>query len=190
MVALILLIGSGGLFTLLGTMDKIRDRFASNAPHTLDGMAYMPYSSYSDNGVTYSLEQDYKAIQWMLDNIQGSPVIVEGQETEYRWGTRYTIYTGLPGVVGWNYHQRQQRGVVSSDPVQQRVDDVALFYTTTDQVFVTNFLNEYNVKYIIVGLMEKAIYPPEGMQKFVDWNGTFWHQIYLDRDTVIYQVGP
>jgi YYY domain-containing protein len=190
LIALILLIGSAGLFTLLGTMDKIRDRFTSNAPHTLDGMAYMPYTSYSDNGVTYSLGQDYKAIQWMQDNIKGSPVIVEGNETEYRWGTRYTIYTGLPGVVGWNYHQRQQRGVVSSEPVQQRVDEVGEFYSTTDQGFVTNFLEEYNVKYIIVGLMEKAIYPPEGLQKFVDWNGTLWHQIYLDRDTAIYQVGP
>jgi hypothetical protein len=38
--------------------------------------------------------------------------------------------------------------------------------------------------------MEKAIYPPEGLQKFVDWNGTLWHQIYLDRDTAIYQMGP
>jgi uncharacterized membrane protein len=35
----------------------------------------------------------------MQDNIQGSPVIVEANCPEYRWCTRYTIYTGLPGVV-------------------------------------------------------------------------------------------
>ena len=194
LTGLIILIVSAGLYIVVGTVHRIYNRDSTDVPLTLDGMASIPYSSYPDVGytnemVTYPLEQDYRAILWMQDNIEGSPVIVEGHETEYRWGNRYTIYTGLPGVVGWNNHQRQQRGVVSGDAVSERVNEVGEFYTTTDQAFVTKFLKEYNVKYIIVGLLEKTIYPPEGLQKFIDWNGTLWHRVYLDRDTAIYQVG-
>jgi uncharacterized membrane protein len=149
----------------------------------------MPYSTYSDNGKLYSLEQDYNAILWMQDNIEGSPVILEGYETEYRWGNRYTIYTGLPGVIGWNYHQRQQRGIISDEDVWARVNAVGEFYSTSDMAYVIQFLNEYHVKYIIVGLLEKAVYPQTGLEKFEEWDGGLWHQVYLDQDTVIYQVG-
>ena len=55
----------------------------------------------------------------------GSPVIVEANTPEYRWGNRFTIYTGLPGVVGWNWHQRQQRAVVPSEWVTERIDEIS-----------------------------------------------------------------
>jgi len=104
-----ILIASALLFTVMGTADKIRDRMAPEAPHSLDGMAYMTEATYYDQGLPMELVEDYDAIRWMQENIQGSPVILEGQAYEYRWGNRYTVYTGLPGVVGWNWHQRQQR---------------------------------------------------------------------------------
>ncbi len=94
------LVTSAALFPVLATADKIDDRMAVDAPQTLDGMAYMAYASYYDMGLNMDLEEDYVAIQWLQDNVEGSPVIVEGQAYEYRWGNRYTIYTGLPGVVG------------------------------------------------------------------------------------------
>ena len=72
-------------------------------------MAYMYYAQYDYNGQRLVLNEDYRAIRWMQDHIKGSPVIVEANCPEYRWCTRFTIYTGLPGVVGWNFHQRQQR---------------------------------------------------------------------------------
>jgi len=138
-VPLILLLTSALMFPIFATRDKVTDRMSPEAPHTLDGMKYMETSHYQVNGVDMDLGQDYRAIQWMQDNVEGSPVILEAQAYEYYWGNRYTIYTGLPGVVGWNYHQRQQRAITGSDKVQARVDEVNAFYTSLDEDFVTSF---------------------------------------------------
>jgi uncharacterized membrane protein len=151
-------------------------------------MEYMKTAHYSDFDKDMDLSQDYRAIRWMQDNIMGSPVIVEANVPEYRWGTRFTIYTGLPGVVGWNWHQRQQRAVVNSDWVQQRVDQVGEFYNTNDQQEVKDFLRLYGVKYIIVGQLERAEYSQKGIAKFDEWNGSLWDEIYRDGETVIYKV--
>jgi YYY domain-containing protein len=187
-VVLVILVASAALFPLTAGTDKIRDRMSATAPHTLDGMTYMNYSTYSQNGKDMDLSQDYRAIKWMQQNVQGSPVIVEANATEYTWGSRFTIYTGLPGVVGWNWHQRQQRGVVDADWVQQRVDEVGAFYNSIDQTSVEAFLQKYGVKYIIVGQLEEAMYNPAGLAKFAQWNGVLWHQVYHDEDTYIYEV--
>ncbi len=182
------LVLSAALFPLLGGADKIKDRYSSAAPHTLDGMAYMPYGTYGENGTDMSLAEDYVAIQWMQENVPGSPVIVEGHVTEYRWGSRYTIYTGLPGVVGWNWHQRQQRAVTNSDWVFTRVDQIGAFYNTEERSLTTDFLARYGVKYIVVGVMEHAIYTPEGLAKFEAWDGELWDEVFRTGQTAIYQV--
>ena len=109
---LYLLLAGAFMFTVTATTDKISDRMTDVTPHTLDGMTYMNYAQHFD-GRMMDLSEDYRAIRWMQDNVQGSPVIVEANCSEYRWCTRFTIYTGLPGVVGWNWHQRQQRGAES-----------------------------------------------------------------------------
>lgn len=183
-----LLAGGALLFPLLGGLDKIQDRMAPQAPHTLDGMTYMAYAVYNDQGINYDLNQDYKAIQWMQDHVQGSPVIVEQNVTEYRWGNRFTVYTGLPGVVGWNWHQRQQRASLPEEWVTGRVVEVNNFYATTDIQAAEDFLNKYNVRYIIVGQEEEAVSPADGLTKFTEFNGKYWNQVYQDRNTTIYEV--
>ena len=107
--AMIFLMSGAALFTISGAAGKMRDRWIVEAPRTLDAMTFMKYANYDDFGQRLDLSEDYRAIRWMQDNVQGSPVIVEANCSEYRWCTRFTIYTGLPGVVGWNWHQRQQR---------------------------------------------------------------------------------
>jgi len=135
------------------------------------------------------LSEDYRAIRWMQSNIKGSPVIVEANCVEYHWCTRYTIYTGLPGVVGWNWHQRQQRGLMSTW-VEDRVAEVGNFYESVDVEYARSFLDKYDVSYIMVGPLERAAYTPEGIAKFMQFAGKYWTEVYRDGDTAIYQVNP
>jgi uncharacterized membrane protein len=180
------------MFLFMGGMDKIRDRWAPQAPHTLDSMAYMPFAQYQDQGTTLDLKYDYDAIRWMQENVQGSPVIVEANCVEYHWCTRFTIYTGLPGVVGWNWHQRQQRAAVPGGMgdlwVEQRVQDVDLFYMNPDAAAAKAFLDRYGVKYIIVGGLERAYYPGAGLDKFPAYDGILWDKVYDNTETQIYKV--
>jgi len=187
-IALIALVGGALLFPFLAGMDKMTDRMARQAPHTLDGMAYMFYSTYQQER-DMDLSQDARAIRWMQENIEGSPVIVEANTPEYRWGSRFTIYTGLPGVVGWNWHQRQQRAVTPDTWVFERVNEIGEFYNTYNPDMAQDFLERYDVEYIIVGQLERSIYTPAGLAKFEDLDGVLWHAIYRDGETVIYRVG-
>ncbi|MGB2957012.1 MAG: DUF2298 domain-containing protein [Anaerolineales bacterium] len=187
-VFLIILITGAAIYPLLGGVAKIKDRMASNAPHTLDGMTFMQFALYADLNTTIDLSQDYDAIRWMQDNVEGSPVIVEANQVEYHWATRYTVYTGLPGVVGWNWHQRQQRTTTPHEWVFSRVEDVNLFYDTTDLGFAQDFLEKYGVQYIILGQLERANYLAEGIEKFKAAEGILWTLVYHDQETTIYQT--
>ena len=118
---------------------KVLDRFsAEDQPHTLDGMAYMNNAVYFDNNQDVLIPDDKLAIEWMLRNVQGSPVILEGNTPNYRWGNRFAIYTGLPAVMGWDWHERQQRSDRDHEPanaswnaLQRREQQVAHRAETT-----------------------------------------------------------
>jgi uncharacterized membrane protein len=182
-----LLFAGACLYPLLGGFARIRDRVNLDAPITLDGMAYMPYATYFDEGRELFLVEDYRAIRWIQENIEGTPVIVEGQVVEYRWGARYSIYTGLPTVLGWNWHQRQQR-TGHDQEVWDRDNGVDAFYTTTNVNEALDFLARTDVQYIIVGQMERAYYGGPGIDKFETFDGRYWTEVYRDGETVIYQV--
>ncbi len=186
--AFLLLVWGAALYPVLGGAAKMRDRMATQAPHTLDGMAYMAYAHYTDHDKTMDLAQDQAAIYWLQRHVRGTPIIVEANTVEYRWGSRITIYTGLPGVVGWNWHERQQRGVVNAQWVEKRVAAIGDFYNTTDMKQALAFLNRYGVRYIIVGQLERAYYTPEGLAKFPAHNGDAWREVFHVGDTTIYEV--
>ena len=183
-----LLAGGAFLFTLSAATDKMADRMAPEAPHTLDSMTYMAYATYWD-GQDMDLSEDYRAIRWMQDNVQGSPVIVEANCPEYRWCSRFTIYTGLPGVVGWNWHQRQQRALMSPNAVTDRVTEIGNFYIVNEPDIFLQFLKKYDVKYIVVGQLERIMYP-DGVKKFEQYDGKYWHSVYRNGNTAIYEVLP
>jgi YYY domain-containing protein len=199
--AALALTAGAALFLLMGGMGKILDRMAPNAPHTLDSMTYMDYATYNERGTDLDLSADYRAILWMQDNVQGSPVIAEAPSAgiQYEWLNRFSIYTGLPDVVGWEWHQEQQRLMLTTTVRARGVEEDA-FYVTTDIQATLNFLHKYNVRYIIVGQLERAKYMPggfsnlvpagglDGLAKFERYDGKYWHSVYRDGSTVIYEV--
>jgi uncharacterized membrane protein len=182
-------------------MAKVKDRMEPRAPHTLNGMAFMEYATYSDSWGAMELAQDYRAIRWMQENVSGSPVIVEANlRNLYRWGSRFSNYTGLPGVVGWEWHQQQQRAILPGNWVSDRIAEIDNFYLTTDWQGASDFLRKYNVRYIILGQQERGLYADpmlleqrgytssDGLEKFVKANGILWNEVYQDAATVIYEV--
>jgi uncharacterized membrane protein len=170
-------------------MAKIKDRMAPAAPHTLNGSAYMKHARYRDNWGEMDLSQDYRAIRWLQENVSGSPVIVEANlRALYHWGSRYSIYTGLPGVVGWEWHQQQQRTALPGSWVSARITEIDEFYNTMDLEAARSFLRKYDVQYIIVGQQERGHYPGQGLDKFEAAEGIMWREVYRDGETVIYEV--
>jgi YYY domain-containing protein len=186
-VVLVILFAGAALYTVTATTAKVNDRVNPDAPHTLDGMTYMAYAEYWDVS-DMDLSQDYRAIRWMQDNVEGSPVIVEANCPEYRWCSRFTIYTGLPGVVGWNWHQRQQRALIPPNLITDRIAEISDFYNTQNIHTARAFLEKYDVRYIVVGQLEGNYYPGDGLLKFEEYNNTLWQMVYQDSKTTIYKV--
>ncbi len=183
------LVLSAALYPITATTAKVKDRMSEAAPHNLDGMAFMASSKYTDSWGEMDLSQDYRAILWMQDNVKGSPVIVEANLRDlYRWGSRFSIYTGLPGVVGWEWHQQQQRTILPATWVTQRIEEIEAFYRTLDLQEAMNFLEKYQVRYIILGQQERGKYAGPGLEKFEAANGLLWRAVYRDGQTVIYEV--
>ena len=125
----------------------------------------------------------------MQENVVGSPVIVEANLRDlYRWGSRFSIYTGLPGVVGWEWHQQQQRAINPAAWVSNRILEIDQFYLTLDLEDSVAFLRKYHVQYIILGQQERGMYAGPGLQKFADADGLFWREVFSTGETVIYEV--
>ncbi len=196
-IALGILVFAAALYPILATKAKWDIRMSKEAPNTLDGAAFLEYVSYGDtNNTTIPLAHDYKAIQWIQRNIEGSPVIAEGHShnnggfSPYRSVTnRIAMYTGLPAIVGWDWHQRQQRAVLPGNLVSDRVNEVNTLYNTVDTGVARAILQKYDVEYVYVGLLEQVYYSAEGIFKFEQMvaQGDL-ERVYQEDGVTIYHV--
>lgn len=175
------------LYPLTAVPVRIKDRFDNSTSVTLDGTEYMSTSVYSDDSRPVPLAPDRQAIFWLRENIQGIPTILEANTPLYRWGSRVSIYTGLPTVIGWDWHQKQQRSVLPGDLIDQRLADVKTIYDSTDVNQALQLLDQYQVRYIYVGTLERLYYDAAGLAKFDQPVGP-WHLIYHNDQVKIYQV--
>ena len=186
---LVVLLVSSLIYTVLGTRVRLADRFEP-VPPTLDGTAYMNNATHSELEQPFQLEPDLRAIEWLQDNVAGSPVVLEAHGDQYRWNGRISIYTGLPTVLGWPWHQIQQRTDYASQ-VGVRVRDVATIYNTADLQLAGELLQSYRVEYIVIGELERIYYDAPGLEKFLTMErlGQL-RRVYESSGLIIFQVIP
>ena len=182
-----LLILSGLVYPVAASRAKMDDRYVSDSPPGLNGMDYMQGATYHENNQEVPLRWDREAIQWLRESINGSPVIMEANTGLYHWGNRYSIYTGLPTVIGWDWHTKQQYSLLPSNLIDYRISLTHEFYNTVDQERAVQIARRYDVSYVIVGGLERAVYNANGLNKF-DQAEEFWRLVYQNEQVRIYEV--
>jgi YYY domain-containing protein len=190
-----ILVAAAALYPILAIKAKWDVRLSQEAPLTLDGMAFMPYASYTESvgGITGNvpLSFDYEALKWMQTNIPGSPVVAEGYSDNYYRSitNRVAMYTGLPGIIGWSGHQRQQRAILPGQFIDQRLRDVGTLFNTTSVPEAQNILAKYDVSYIYVGQLEWVLYSPAGLNKFDQMVAIgLLEEVYRNAGTTVYKL--
>ena len=175
-------------YPLLATPHKL-DLRIQPLPASLDGEAFMDGGVIYDQGVPIDLSADRRAIEWLRNHMEGAPVAVETPTTIYRWGGRVSVYTGLPTVMAWDWHAKQQHwGYVHE--VEARFDDARELFATRDIRRARALLSTFNVGLVYVGELERSIYAAESLAKFDRMQALGVREIYRDGDTVIYRVDP
>jgi uncharacterized membrane protein len=95
----------------------------------------------------------------------------------------------LPSIVGWDWHQRQQRAVLPPTVVSNRIFDVNSLYNTTDIEEALAILEDYGVSYVYVGPLEWTYYNPQGLLKFDQMvENNLLNEVYRNGGVSIYEV--
>jgi YYY domain-containing protein len=192
-VALALLVAGCAIYPVVSTRGKVAERFDRSIPPTLDGAAYMATAVYREDHpqavrkLDLRFANDQRAIEWIWDNVDGSPVIAEASVPLYRWGSRISIYTGLPTILGWDWHQTQQRWGFRY-MIEDRMRDLRALYSDVNRDRTLQLLSRYDVTYVYVGDLERAFYPEEGLRKFDEMVGRDLDLVYDQDGVKIYRV--
>jgi YYY domain-containing protein len=127
-------------------------------PATLNGLAY--FSQYQPD--------DAAGIAWLNRNVTGSPTILQATGGSYSAFDEAAWMTGLPTVLGWDFHEVQWRGasIVSDEDVRKH--DIDTIYRTTDPKVAQDLMAKYNVQYVYIGPEERQVYGNDaaGLAKF------------------------
>jgi YYY domain-containing protein len=178
------------VYPLTASRARAADRWANEAPRTLDGNAYMASVTAERNGQPFSLNEDGAAIEWLERNVPGTPVLLEAHLPSYQWAGRVATNTGLPTLLGWEWHQIQQRGVVGASPaIAARQQAIAQIYNTADPDEALAQLRQFGVAYVYVGGVERATYDQSGLAKFDTMaDAGALERVFQQGQTAIYRV--
>jgi len=117
---------------------------------------FKPYNGFTLNDfdrVLRDTPDEAAAILWLQSAPDGN--IVEATGNPYSAIGRIATYTGLPTILGWGNHEGQWR-----EPALQgsRAQDIEAIYSINDWQYTRELLDWYNVRYVIVGGLERTAY--------------------------------
>ena len=84
--------------------------------------------------------------------------IIEATGNPYSAVGRISIYSGLPTILGWGNHEGQWRSSDFQGLLNQRRQDIEILYSTPDWQTAQALLDQYNVRYVVVGNLERSSY--------------------------------
>ncbi len=155
---------------------------------TLDGRAWLdhgPVVVEANEVPPIDVTGDNELIDWLRANAPGGSTIVEAAGPSYTWVGRVSVATGLPTIIGWQFHQTQQRRAYGNE-VDERTAAVKRLYADPEPVQALRTLAAYRPDYVVVGTVEHALGTPEAIAALGDLPGldVAWEQ----GDEIIYTV--
>jgi YYY domain-containing protein len=168
-IIMALVIGVGLVYPVLSLPSKT-DNFKANHPElrTLDGGAYL----------ANTMPDDYQAIQFMEK--LGPDVVAEAVGGQYSEYARIATYTGMPTVLGWPGHEGQWRDQTLQGSREQ---DIETLYTSNDWATAQEIIDRYNIRYIVVGNLERTTY-----QVNEDKFNRFLKPVFQQGNITVYEV--
>ncbi len=165
------LVALGMVYPLAAGFDKA----GGFAPQpTLDGLAWVRQHS----------PDEYAAVQWLNQHVPDTPVILEASGGSFSAYGRVSSRTGLPTVLGWDFHEQQWRG--SYEEPGRRKPDINAIYSSTDTKHVLTLLEKYDITYVYVGPLERGKYSPAALAKF----DRFMDVAFQQGNVTIYERRP
>jgi uncharacterized membrane protein len=131
---------------------------------------------------------------WLRDRAPGDPgaiarlneapdgVLLEAVGDDYSaFGhARMSTFTGLPTVLGWPGHEQQWGHRVDS-----RREDVEAMYVAPTTAAAQELLRRYDVRYVVVGPLERTEYGDAGIAK---WDA-LGRRVYERGGTTVWRLG-
>ena len=165
---IILLLAAALIYPALGLVSKTNG-FNPPSGWTLDSAAHIARSN----------QDEAAAIAWLQSAPDG--VIAEAVGGSYTGYARISTNTGLPTVLGWPGHESQWRG--GYEEMGSRQSDIEMIYTSSDWQTTKALLDQYQIRYIYVGHLERATYHIDEL-KFQ----RFFQPVFNQGDVTIYAV--
>lgn len=170
-----LVLALGMIYPVTAAMNRTR---GFTAKTTLDGLAFLQ-----------NIEPDeLEAVAWMRERLPGQPMVLEGVGGDYSAFGRVSGRTGFFTVIGWPFHEAQERGGRDYPGRQQiialRERDVETIYRTSDSNEARALLDKHGIDYVYVGSLELEKYGVDGIAKFE----LLGYPVYRNRSVTIYAV--
>jgi uncharacterized membrane protein len=142
---LILALMMGIFYPVLGIQSKTNN-FTRAEGMTLDGEYLYPPS-------------DSEGAAFLRSASPG--VIAEAVGGSYSTAhARMATYSGNPNVLGWDFHEIQWRG--DGTLVWPRKEKIATLYCTHNWEIASQIIDEFNIRYVVLGDIEYATYQEDG----------------------------
>jgi len=138
---------------------------------------YLAYKSYYGgfrnyqglNGLNWFSRRypdDFVILNYLKENETKQVNIVEAVGESYSEYARISAFSGMPTILGWRVHEWLWRA--GWDKPAMRTSEVEKIYLEPKSVQAQNYLNKYQIKYIVIGSKEYEAYPEMKTREILD----------------------